>query len=161
MGNIYIEVDENFRVTKVHRIPFDPVNGMGYTREELERKGFFVEEIPEPVNQTGRRSVLKYNPDIKGVYYDYINTPMSDKERIDYLENALSALINRMMAPQTLAICTLDKNGIPIDKNNEMIGEFLAYQIISGKINLDSAILDYPQCESTIKQVLADNGIQA
>ena len=35
MGNIYIETDENFRVTKIHRMPFDPNNGMGYTREEL------------------------------------------------------------------------------------------------------------------------------
>ena len=159
MGNIYIEIDENFRVTKVHRMPFDPVNGMGYTREELERKGFFIESIPEPVNQTGRRSILMYNPDIKGVYYDYVNIPMSDKERIDYLENALDAIIENLYAPRLIRTRSGDIEEVYRDNSN-MIGTYLAYQIISGKMDLYKTLGDYPGLVEEIKRVLLDNGIQ-
>ena len=93
MKNIYIETDENFRVTKIHRMPFDPNNGMGYTREELEKKGFFVDSIPEPVNQIGKRSIAMYNPDTKSIYYDYVSIPVSDKDRLEQLENAMNFIM--------------------------------------------------------------------
>ena len=163
MGNIYIEVDENFRVTKIHRMPFDPNNGMGYTREELEKKGFFVDEIPEPVHQVGRRSIAMYNPDTRSVYYECIGVPMADKERIEYLENALDAVLNIVMGtPQVMTLSLEDETTeTPVDNNTKLVGEYLAYQIISGKMDVQETIRNYPQCETVIKETLIENGIQA
>lgn len=162
MGNIYIEVDENFRVTKIHRMPFDPNNGMGYTREELERKGFFVEEIPNPVNQTGKRAVAMYNPDIKKVYYEYVGIPMSDKERIDQLENVLNfltrnALNNTTNQSGSVALYVEKKES---HSDIKAIGEYLAYQIISGKLDLYETLESCPQCQDIINETLIKNGIQ-
>lgn len=162
MGNIYIEVDEDFRVTKVHRMPFDPNNGMGYTREELEKKGFFVDEIPEPVHQVGRRSIMMYNPDIKSIYYEYVGIPMSDKERVEQAENAVNALLNIIYGQQVSTMSLSSENEeVQEDPNTKAIGEYLAYQIISGKMDIQETLHTYPQCESVIKEILADNGIQA
>ena len=60
MRNIYIETDENFRVTKIHRMPFDPNNGMGYTREEL------YDCIKEQANYIS--DCLRYRNDIDTEY---------------------------------------------------------------------------------------------
>lgn len=164
MGDIYIETDENFRVTKIHRMPFDPNNGMGYTRDELEKKGFFVDEIPEPVHQVGRRSIAMYNPDTKSIYYECIGIPMSDKERVDQLENAMNALINSICKPKlvarTASVSTYKNSSEISDEGFEQIGKYLAYQIISGKLEFDECISSCPQCKEIITEVLTDNGIQ-
>jgi hypothetical protein len=165
MGNIYIEVDENFRVTKVHRMPFDPVNGMGYTREELERKGFFVNEIPEPSTQVGKRSVMMYNPDIKGVYYENINIPMSDKERIEYLENALNFIARHAVyglqgIPATMSLDEEVPSKPQLLDGEKELGGYLTMQIISGKLTFEQCMTTWPQLEEVIKEKLADNGIQ-
>lgn len=162
MGNIYIEVDNDFRVTKIHRMPFDPNNGMGYTREELERKGFFVDSIPTPVNKVGRRSVAMYNPDTKSVYYEYIGIPMSDKERIDYLEGAMDVLLDTIMATRVsmYSRSTVEDMEKQIQKNNKLISTYLAYQIISGKLDLEECLNIYPELNESIKTILKENGIQ-
>ena len=173
MGNIYIETDENFRVTKIHRMPFDPTNGMGYTREELEKRGFFVDEIPEPVHQVGRRSIAMYNPDTKSIYYEFVGIPLSDKERLEYVENAFNALLDKTygitsistpMAYSARAVMDIDileNETEEPDENSKAIATYLAYQIISGKIDIDDCFKKYPDLVSGIKDVLAENGIQA
>ena len=164
MGDIYIETDENFRVTKIHRMPFDPNNGMGYTREELEKKGHFVDEIPEPVHQVGRRSVAYYNPDINGIYYESIGIPLSDKERADNLENAFNALLDIMYSQNNVSTLELDSEEDSTDAivstDDDIIGVYIATQIISGKMDLDECLRKYPQCEEAIKDTLMQNGIQ-
>ena len=176
MGNIYIETDEDFRVTKIHRMPFDPVNGMGYTREELEKKGFFVDEIPEPVHQVGRRSIAMYNPDTKSIYYESVGVPLSDKERVEYMENAFNALLESVYSQNSSAsmfnmpaVATLsleeetktDEENQVSDSGTDAIATYLAYQIISGKMDANDCFNKYPQCRDTIVEVLSNNGIQA
>ena len=164
MGNIYIETDENFRVTKVHRMPFDPNNGMGYSREELEKKGFFVEEIPNPIHQTGRRSIMMYNPDTKGIYYEYANIPLSDKERIEQLENAFNFIARHtvygMGMPSTMALDEEIENKPKLQAGEIQLAQYLAYQIIAGKITMEQCNITFPQLEEVIKDTLKDNGIQ-
>ena len=172
MRNIYIETDENFRVTKIHRMPFDPNNGMGYTREELEKKGFFVEEIPEPINQIGRRAIAMYNPDTKSVFYEYVSVPMSDKERVEQLENAMNWFLmnNALYGANPYAVSTMslddeyDEYGpelsVDLDVHEENAANYLAHQIIAGKLNLKECIKIFPQFTDHIKKVLMDNGIQ-
>ena len=169
MRNIYIETDENFRVTKIHRMPFDPNNGMGYTREELEKKGFFVDEIPQPVNQVGRRSVAMYNPDTKSIYYECIGIPMSDKERVEQLENALNFMMRNALyganpSPYGLRAMVIDTEPEPTPKLNvheEGAANYLAHQIISGKLEVEDCLETFPRFAEHIKKTLRENGIQA
>lgn len=167
MKNIYIETDENFRVTKIHRMPFDPVNGMGYTREELEKKGFFVDEIPEPVHQVGRRSVAMYNPDSKTVFYEYVGIPMSDRERLDELEKATNFLLrsgNVIYGANQPAIMAIsaeeDKHEIRLNEFELGAASYLTHQIISGKLDAEECLRAFPQFAEVIKETLKDNGIQ-
>lgn len=168
MRNIYIETDENFRVTKIHRMPFDPNNGMGYTREELEKKGFFVDEIPDAKVQFGKRAIAMYNPDTKSVFYEYASVPMSDKERVDQLENAMNwMMMNAMYGANPVMTLGLDDEPKSIEKpvynlsvQEEMAATYLAYQIIADKLELNQCLAMFPQFEEKIKQVLLDNGIQ-
>ena len=165
MRNIYIETDENFRVTKIHRMPFDPNNGMGYTREELEKKGFFVEEVPEAVNKTGKRAIAMYNPDTKSIYYEYANIALSDKERADQLENAFNYFLMRNAiygAHPTMMTMDAKVTAEPYKLNvhEEGVASYMASQIISGKLELDKCLEAFPQFESHIKKTLMENGIQ-
>lgn len=163
MGNIYIETDENFRVTKVHRMPFDPNNGMGYSREELEQKGFFVDEIPEPVHQTGRRSIMMYNPDTKGIYYEWVSIPLSDKERVNQLEDALNFVLGQIGAqaiPVTMSLDDEISNVPELSDAEKQLGVYLANQIISGKLTLEQCVYINPRLEEIVKDTLKDNGIQ-
>lgn len=169
MGNIYIETDENFRVTKIHRMPFDPNNGMGYTKEELERKGFFVNEIPNPVNQIGRRAIAMYNPDNKTVYYEYVNTPISDKERVEQLENAMNFIMRNTVYGMGMGMYSISTMSLDIEEetpafelnvHEEGAAKYLAHQIITGKLDLQECLSRFPQFEFVIKQTLRDNGIQ-
>ena len=165
MRNIYIETDNDFRVTKVHRMPFDPNNGMGYTREELEKKGFFVEEIPEAVNRVGRRSIMMYNPDTKSIYYEYVGVPLSDKERADQLENAFNWFLmnNALYGINPIAtadIAMMKSSGLVLTEYEKGAAGYLAHQIISGKLDAERCLMVFPQFADYIKEVLSDNGIQ-
>lgn len=162
MGNIYIEVDNTFRVTKIHRMPFDPNNGMGYTREELEKKGFFVKEIPNPVTKVGKRAVAMYNPDTKSVYYEYVNVPLSNKDRVDLMENALNTIIKNGIYGADMMRMTYDAAIISEDEDDKEkdIADYMAYQIISGKLTFEECMMKCPMYEKEIKNILAENGIQ-
>ena len=166
MRNIYIEVDNNFRVTKIHRMPFDPNNGMGYTREELEKKGFFVEEIPEPVHQVGRRSIAMYNPDTKSIYYECVGVSMSDKDRVEQLENFMNFIAKNTIygsgrSVMDASVVSITEDGQPkLSTDEEGAADYIAYQIISGKLDLDDCLNMFPQFSNRIKATLKENGIQ-
>ena len=166
MRNIYIETDENFRVTKIHRMPFDPNNGMGYTREELEKKGFFVEEVPEPIHQVGRRNIAMYNPDTKSIYYECVNVAISDKERADQLENALNWIMMNSIYGNYghPTVMTMDASVTSLEPKLNVFEEgaanYLASQIISNKLDAKFVMGSYPQFADYIKNKLSDNGIQ-
>lgn len=161
MKKIYIEVDKDFRVTKVHRMPFDPNNGMGYTKEELDKRGFFVESIPNPVNKTGMRSVMMYNPDIKGIYYEYVGIPMSNRERLNQLEKAMDIIArNTMYGANPVATMSLENDINDVDPGIKSIGEYIAYRVLCGQMDARDAINNFPQCESVIIETLRENGVQ-
>lgn len=167
MKNIYIETDENFRVTKIHRMPFDPNNGMGYTREELDKKGFFVEEVPEPKHQIGKRSIAMYNPDTKSIYYEYVSVAMSDKERADQLENALNWIMTNSIfgamggnTMGSLAIAIVEEAEPKLTSHEEGAAKYMASQIMTGKLDLNDCLTRFPKFADVIKDTLKENGIQ-
>lgn len=93
MAEIYIEVGKNNIVTKVHRYPFDPKLGLQTPRAELEKQGVFVNDIPDPEHIIGKRALMKYDPTLKEVYYDYILNPLTTEQRVEALENLINDLL--------------------------------------------------------------------
>ena len=86
---IYVNLLDGFEVGPIHYMPFDPVHGLGKTREELEAEGgVFVESIPEPENRPGKSAMLKYS-EVDGLYYEYVDRSLTTEEQsaqqMDYL----------------------------------------------------------------------------
>ena len=92
-GDIYVEVGKDNVVTLIHAFPFDPKMGLQATREELEERGVFVSEIPEPENIIGKIPIRKYNPDTNEIYYEYKQAPLSTKERVDAIEECINDIL--------------------------------------------------------------------
>lgn len=94
MAEVYVRVDKKTNmVTFVHKMPFDPVNGLGKTRDELMKTGFFVSHFPEPAMKIGKRAIPYYDYEKKEVTYEYVNLPLSEKERLDMMEDAMNELL--------------------------------------------------------------------
>lgn len=90
----YIRYDQNTGiVTFIHHKPFDPVHGLGETRDELLKTGVFVEDFPAPEQKQGQRATAYYNPEQKKVYYEYELAPLSSAERFDMLEDVINTLL--------------------------------------------------------------------
>lgn len=81
---IYLRLENNNTVGTRYYQPFDPIHGIHMTQEEAEKVGVFIDSedlIPTPDNQFGKDSVLKYNPDNKTFYYEYVDRVMSAEEK--------------------------------------------------------------------------------
>lgn len=81
------------KITFIHRAPFNPTTGLNKSREELLKTGVFVAQFPDPVNCISKRAVPYYNTDTHEVYYKYESVELSDKERLDLLENAMNTVL--------------------------------------------------------------------
>ena len=90
---VYIRVDETNRVIYCHNRPFDSVNGMGETKEELEKSGYFVDEMPQPQTAMGFRAVPYYNPETHKITYKYVPVDLPYDEKIRLLESAMNDLL--------------------------------------------------------------------
>ena len=90
---VYIRTDENNMVVFTHNQPFDSVNGMGETREELEKTGYFLDSMPNPTVVMGQRAIPYYNPETHKVTYKYVAVPLSTKERLDTMEAAFNEML--------------------------------------------------------------------
>ena len=93
MNEVYIRYNDSNVITFIHRMPFDKVNGLNKSRKELEKDGVFVTDFPSPEYNTNMKAVAKYNPYTNSVYYEYEPIAISDKERLDYLEAAMNAVL--------------------------------------------------------------------
>lgn len=81
------------RVTLIHYMPFDPVNGMHKTEAELSQMGVLLDEIPEPEQIEGKIPTPYYNAG-KGFWYEYEDAPAGPattadtdalKAKLDYI----------------------------------------------------------------------------
>ncbi len=166
MGNIYVKTDGNRRVTLIHRNPFDPVQGTGETREEMEKTGFFVDEVPEPKNITGRRAIAMYSPDTNSIYYEYVGIPLSERERLDLIEGVLNEMLTNSLSPtpiQTVAVSDIAVQSETTFTNEDALentAAYIAHQIISGNMEISYAYEQFPNIAGMIRDVLEDNGIQ-
>lgn len=88
VGN-FVQDEKGLKVGFVHNMPFHEQYGMGKTQEELQQIGALVDDIPEPEQIEGKNAVLYYNPETNSVYYEYIDRPLTDQERIEQLGKAI------------------------------------------------------------------------
>lgn len=89
---IFLQIDpSDNRIEFIHYQPFDPKHGMNKTEEQLLREGILVEYLPEPIEQEGKASELRYN----GVelFYEYFSIPKGEVEQLrDEMNNGLMEL---------------------------------------------------------------------
>lgn len=72
--------DEKYPINFVHYMPFDEINGLHKTREELEQEGYLIDSIPELETPEGKVPVLFFNPTTKTVFYEYVDRPKAPEE---------------------------------------------------------------------------------
>ncbi|WP_150284366.1 hypothetical protein [Rummeliibacillus sp. TYF-LIM-RU47] len=78
---IFVEIKDNNEIGLIHNRPFDEIDGLGQTEEELSKKGLLVESLPETENIYGKAPLLKY--DGSKLYYDYIDIEPAKEEKIE------------------------------------------------------------------------------
>lgn len=156
MAEIYIRADKKTRVvTFVHRRPFDPVHGLGETRENLLKTGFFVNEYPEPETTIGKRAIAYYDHERKKVYYEYEVIPFTEKKRLDIMEDTLNDLLfsNTFAAPaMSLFSAPREKDGEEFMMNG--LARYLATQIYQMKLDKEKVINTYPELIEDIERYL-------
>ena len=166
MSEVYIRTDyATGIVTFIHRRPFDPVNGLGETRENLMKTGFFVSDFPEPVTTIGKKAIAYYDHERKKVYYEYQPTPQSERSRISMLEDALNdALMLLGKSNMTIAntsISLMSATNVESEEGSANImmnglAKYLATQIYLNKLDRDTVINTYPDIKKEIESYLDD-----
>ena len=92
--DIYIKLGPDNVVTYIHHTPFDSVNGLFQTREDLEKEGILTSaSIPRPEEKANRRPILKFSTDTRTFYHDYEIVAPPESERLDKMENLLNAIL--------------------------------------------------------------------
>ena len=97
---IYLEYENDGRVTLQHFMPFDAINGIKNsqgdicTQEELLSKGgILINSIPTPDNTIDKDATLCVNLSTKKLYYVYTERPQTDADRISNLEIAIANMM--------------------------------------------------------------------
>lgn len=85
------------RVTLIHNMPFDPVNGMGKSEAELIQMGVLLDHIPEPEKRPGKTALPYYTPE-RGFYWEYQDTPAGPATSADI--EAVNAKLDYFMMMQ-------------------------------------------------------------
>lgn len=166
MSEVYIRTDSATGiVTFIHRRPFDPVNGLGETRENLMKTGFFVSDFPEPVTTIGKKAIAYYDHERKKVYYEYQPTPQSERSRISMLEDALNDALmllgksNMTIANTSISLMSATNVESKEGSANTMmngLAKYLATQIYLNKLDRDTVINTYPDIKKEIESYLDD-----
>lgn len=166
MSEVYIRTDSATGiVTFIHRRPFDPVNGLGETRENLMKTGFFVSDFPEPVTTIGKKAIAYYDHERRKVYYEYQPTPQSERSRISMLEDALNDALmllgksNMTIANTSISLMSATNVESEEGSANTMmngLAKYLATQIYLNKLDRDTVINTYPDIKKEIESYLDD-----
>lgn len=107
---IYIRLNESMNIDMIHYMPFDENYGLGKTREQLEAQGgIFVESVPEPENQSGKVSTLKYSK-TDGLYYEYVDRELTTEEKLETVLMQNEALSKRLDSTENALLMMMDFN---------------------------------------------------
>lgn len=162
MSEVYIKADPKTHViTFIHKRPFDPVQGMGLSRDELLKTGYLVDNYPEPKTTVGKRAVAYYDHEKKSVYYEYSVIPFSAEKRQDMVENLLNEFLMSMSnepntaseVPAVAALSLTNDNADTANTNSEL-AKYLAYQIYQHKLDKETVYFTYSQYKNEIESYL-------
>ncbi|OQB15701.1 MAG: hypothetical protein BWY15_00414 [Firmicutes bacterium ADurb.Bin193] len=86
------------RFKSIHYMPFDEIEGLNKTQEELEAEGILVESLPDINAPEGQRICGRFvNPQTKEVWYEYEPLPLTKEEQlqaqIDEISIAMAAIL--------------------------------------------------------------------
>ena len=156
MAEVYIRTDKSSGlITFIHRRPFDPVHGLGETRENLLKTGFFVSNFPEPVTNPGTKAVAYYDHEQKKVTYKYEPVSYPERTRLSMLEDVANDLLMTVgpMRMMTMSANSTDEEG---SDNNMMNGlaRYLAIQIYQNKLDREAVLNTYPDIKEEIEEYL-------
>lgn len=107
------ETETRAIVNFIHYKPFDPVDGMGKTKEQLEQTGAVLGTLPEQQAYEGKRPVLYINPQTKETWYEYVDIPLPTEERIAELEKLNKDLM--------LASTDLYEQNLALEEKNKTV----------------------------------------
>lgn len=155
----YIEVAASNVVTFVHYYPFDEAIGLNKTEEELLTTGYLVDSIPAPENKSGMYHIMKYDHNSGTVYYEYVAKPTKPSTDVDgdttelevkttRIENAVNAIISSGVNT------TVDENGVLNITSGAPNVEYIASQIISGRLVYDDIVSLYPEIKEDLDILL-------
>lgn len=82
LGQLNKITEEKFSIGFIHYMPFDKKNGLGKTKEGLEKEGILIENLPEPKQIKGKQAIMYFNPIKKEVFYEYNDIPKSKEEMV-------------------------------------------------------------------------------
>lgn len=77
----FITYNESFEIQLIHNMPFDEVNGLGKTEEELLQIGALVDSIPVVEVPNDKNIIYKYNQVDNTVTYELIDRPLTAPEQ--------------------------------------------------------------------------------
>lgn len=77
----FITYNESFEIQLIHNMPFDEVNGLGKTEEELLQMGALVDSIPVVEVPNDKNIIYKYNQVDNTVTYELVNRPLTLEEQ--------------------------------------------------------------------------------
>ena len=77
----FITFNEKFEIQLIHNMPFDEVNGLGKTEEELLQMGALVDSIPVVEVPNDKNIIYKYNQVDNTVTYELVDKPLTLEEQ--------------------------------------------------------------------------------
>lgn len=77
----FITFNEKFEIQLIHNMPFDEINGLGKTEEELLQMGALVDSIPVVEVPNDKNIIYKYNQVDNTVTYELVNRPLTLEEQ--------------------------------------------------------------------------------
>lgn len=124
----FITYNENFEIQLIHNMPFDEINGLGKTEEELLQMGALVDSIPVVEVPNDKNIIYKYNQVDNTVTYELVNRPLTVEE-----QNAVD--IKQIKQTNTTQDSLIDIALMATDEMYMMIEPLLAQQpqFINGK----------------------------
>lgn len=124
----FITYNENFEIQLIHNMPFDEINGLGKTEEELLQIGALVDSIPVVEVPNDKNIIYKYNQVDNTVTYELVNRPLTVEE-----QNAVD--IKQIKQTNTTQDSLIDIALLATDEMYMMIEPLLAQQpqFVNGK----------------------------
>lgn len=89
----YIEINDENRVIFIHYQPFDPINGLGKSEDELKESGYLVEDILEEEPIEGKLQSLYYDPSTEKMWIEYYDAPLTEEQKVDIMNEKLELIM--------------------------------------------------------------------